>query len=341
MLAAVRALSSPPADVVDPGTGAPRFGSYRGPLPRVELGALAGGRLPRLRRLVREKRWMYAAISADPLLLGIAVVDLGYLANAFAFVFDRRAGRMVADHTALGPGPVASVNELAGAGHHARFAFAGNEVAIQRGLASSTYGVRVRMRDLRVDAELDASAAPDGISVIAPIAGGVVNTTEKRALLAVRGEASVGGHTTSLEGGFGGYDYTHGLLARHTAWRWAFAQGRTTGGEPVALNLVEGFVGEAECALWLGGDLHPLAEGRFSFDARDPEAPWQVRTADGSVDLRFQPGGAHREEKNFGIVASRFLQPMGVFSGTVRIPGRAPVELRDVLGVTEDQDVLW
>ena len=189
----MRELHPPPSEVVDPATRTARVGSFRGPLPRVELGALLGGRLPRLRRLLREKRWMYVAISAEPLLLGIAVVNLGYLANTFAFVFDRRAGRMVADRTALGPGAVASVNNLAGPGHHARFAFAGSEVAIQRGLASSTYGLRVRMRDLRVDAELDASAAPEAISVIAPIPGGIVNTTEKRALLAVRGEASIGG----------------------------------------------------------------------------------------------------------------------------------------------------
>lgn len=337
----MRELQAPPSEVVDPHTGAPNIGSYRGPLPRVALASLVRGRLPRLRRLVREKRWMYAAISADPLLLGIAVVDLGYLANTFAFVYDRAQGRMVADRTALGPGPVAAVNDLSGAGHHARFSFAGKEVAIQRGLASSTYAVRVRMGDLRVDAELDATAAPPPISVIAPVTRGIVNTTEKRALLAVRGEASVGGKSWKLDGGFGGYDYTHGLLARHTAWKWAFAQGRTTVGEPVALNLVEGFVGEAECALWLGDALHPLAEGRFEHDAARPEAPWRVRSADGAVDLRFEPGGAHSEQKNFGVVASRFLQPMGVFSGTVRVPGRDPVELRDVLGVTEDQDILW
>jgi hypothetical protein len=169
----------------------------------------------------------------------------------------------------------------------------------------------------------------------------VVNTTEKRALLAVRGEVKLAGTRHSLDGGLGGYDYTHGLLARRTAWRWAFAQGVARSGERVAFNLVEGFVGEPECALWAYGQLHPLAEGRFSFDAASPVSPWKVGTADGSVDLEFSPGGAHVEHKNFGVLASRFIQPMGVYRGTIRVDGHPPLELDEVLGVTEDQDILW
>ena len=47
--------------------------------------------------------------------------------------------------------------------------------------------------------------------------------------------------------GFGAYDYTSGILQRRTAWRWAFAMGRDTSGAPIAMNLVEGFMGEPAC----------------------------------------------------------------------------------------------
>jgi hypothetical protein len=104
------------------------------------------------------------------------------------------------------------------------------------------------------------------------------------------------------------------------------------------MNLVEGFVGEAECALWIDGALFPLAEGRFDFDAARPLQPWKVKTADGGADLRFEPGGIHEEHKNFGVIASRFVQPVGSFSGTIAVEGRGPIELDQVLGVVEDQD---
>ncbi len=49
----------------------------------------------------------------------------------------------------------------------------------------------------------------------------------------------------------------------------------------------------------------------------------------------------HAEEKNFGVIRSHFVQPVGTYAGTIRLPDRAPLELDGVLGVTEDQDVLW
>ena len=46
-------------------------------------------------------------------------------------------------------------------------------------------------------------------------------------------------------------------------------------------------------------------------------------------------------DKDFGVVKSHFVQPVGVYAGTIAVPGRAPLALDGVLGVTEDQDVLW
>ena len=43
---------------------------------------------------------------------------------------------------------------------------------------------------------------------------------------------------------------------------------------------------------------------------------------DGAVDLRLDPGGAHVERRNLGIVASRFIHPIGGFSGTLHVGGR-------------------
>ena len=62
--------------------------------------------------------------------------------------------------------------------------------------------------------------------------------------------------------------------------------------------------------------------------------------ADGAVKLRFVPIGAHREERDLKVVKSHFVQPVGLFRGTLEIEGRTHV-IEDVPGVTEDQDILW
>lgn len=333
----MRALTPPPDAVIDPVTRAPRTGSYRGPLPAVDLGPLRKGKLF---RITHHKRWMYVAIASEELFLGVAIAHIGYLANSFAFAYSKAERRMLVDRSALGPPFAGAVSGAAGGGFSASFRLGGASSRIERSPGAAHYAVDVQMKGLRVHARLDAAAAPPPIGVIAPVPGGVLNTTEKRALLAASGEVVADGKSYSLDGGLGGYDYTNGYLARHTTWRWAFALGRARTGERVGLNLVEGFVGEPECALWIDGELHPLAEGRFTFDRRQPLGPWRVATADGAVDLAFAPGGLHHEHKDYGILRSLFIQPVGTYSGTIEAAGKR-LELDGVLGVAEDQDMLW
>ena len=67
---------------------------------------------------------------------------------------------------------------------------------------------------------------------------------------------------------------------------------------------------------------------------------WSTRSADGEVDLEFEPGAEHTETRNLGLVRSRFAQPLGTFRGTLRVGDRT-LELDRCLGVVEDQDVVW
>jgi hypothetical protein len=333
----MRSLEPAPSTLLDD-RGQPRFGSYRGGLPTVDLGRMGRGGLY---ELTHRKRWIYVAIASEEVYLGVAAVHLGYLSTLFAFAFDRKAARVVVDRSLVAPPIGQIVADTAGEGCDVRVKSGASRISFRRARGASAYDLDVSVRDLSIRAQLESKGAPPPIGVVARIPGGVVNTTEKGALLDVRGEATLVGRRVTLDGALGGYDYTQGLLARRTSWRWAFALGRAKTGERVGLNLVEGFVGEPECAAWIDGELHPLAVGRFTFDPKKPLAPWQVRTDDGGVDLRFEPAGLHAEHKNFGVIASRFVQPVGTFSGTLAVQGRSPLELDRVLGVTEDQDVLW
>jgi hypothetical protein len=334
----MRELEKAPEAVVDASSGVPRWGSYRGEIAHVDLRSLERGRLW---TLARRKRWMYVCMTQESLWIATAVVDLGYAGNAFTFVYDGASRRMLAEHAAIGVPGALDVNDCAGEGHRARFRSKRASLAFERATGSSTYRIRVRTNQACIEADLDTTGAPPPIAAVARVRGGTVNVTQKRALLAARGEVRVAGTTIALDGALGAYDHTSGLLARHTAWKWGFAMGRASTGENVALNLVEGFVGEPECALWVDDALVPLREGRFDHDAEEPMNPWRVRTSDGAVDLAFAPGALHAERKNLGIVRSRFVQPVGVYGGRIQLEGRAPIEIESLLGVTEDQDVVW
>ena len=348
----MRTLSPAPPAFIDPATRAPALGSYAGPLPPIDLGgALAV-------RALRRKKWVYVALSSEEVWVALAVVRMGYATNAFAFVFDRASRRMLVDRTVLGPPRASEVADDPHApGVVARFGAGRTSIALERrpaagggagraseGGATAARGgpgvleLRARFADLDIDVSIDEAAAPPAISAIAELGPSLASATEKRALAPVRGSLVAHGRRVSLDGALGGYDYTHGLMPRHTRWRWAFAMGRAAGGAPVAFNVVKGFVGEAECAAFTSGGVFPLAEPRFDFDAGRPEAPWRV--AGEGIDLTFDVGAVHAQRTNLVLVRSRFLQPAGTFRGTIRIDGR-DVVLEGVPGVVEDQDVLW
>src|SRR5262249_30486309 len=116
--ALMRVLAPVPDAAIDPATGQPRFGSYRGGLPRVDLGPVAGGTL---RTIARRKRWLYFMMVSDDLLIALAVIRLGYASNVFAYAFDRRTLRMRATRSAIGPNFASEVGDTGGEGCVARF----------------------------------------------------------------------------------------------------------------------------------------------------------------------------------------------------------------------------
>ncbi len=325
----MRILTSPPAAVVAR-DGTIQSGSFRGALPRVDLKPLNKNLVY---RLTHQKRWVYLAIASDDLFVGVAVVDLGYVKSSFGFVYARDGG-MLADKSAIGHPVAGGVANGIDAGLAANFSSRGTRVEIVR--RGDALEVEAFFPEMELRARLATSVPHAPLSAIGPVPGGIVDATEKHALLPVTGEVVVRGVRRSLDGAVGGWDYTHGYLARHTRWRWGYLLGRTTRGDRVGMNLVEGFLGECECGVWINDTLHPVGEGRFAFDERDPLRPWKISSTDGAIDLTFEPGGMHSEKNDFKVVRSRFVQPVGLYRGKI-----LDHTVDGVLGVAEDQDVVW
>jgi hypothetical protein len=336
-LAAGATLGRAPAAVVDP-DGAPVVGAFAGHAGSVDWSALRGTwRRGRLWRAVHAKRWHYASIATGECVIAAAIIDIGWATSAFAYLFDRRSRKLLADLSWLGiPGLSARVSAGPGGavngGARSTFRTLGGSLALEEGPSG---GWRLRTRGkLAIDAELIVTPATATMGAIARIDGGVANCTHKTVCLGVRGEARAREERFLLDGGSAAIDHTNGLLARDTRWRWA-----STSGERIGLNLVEGFNGPVENMLWIDGRLHPVGTAEFTFRAEAPLEPWRVRTVDGRVDLTFTPEGARAEDKNLGIAISRYVQPIGIFRGTVRGDGD-PIDV-ELTGVTENHIARW
>ncbi|GMU59892.1 MAG: hypothetical protein AMXMBFR34_16550 [Myxococcaceae bacterium] len=348
---APRLPPAPPS--VDDG-GTPRFGTYEGTLDAVHLKNLRGSYQPNaLDKLRMHKKWLYGFLATREVLALWAVVDLGYTSNAFSLALDLTTQRVLADESYLGPPrPFVTVGDHPGPGLEVGFRRPDARLAASRRFGDERFHGSVRLGPslpfvrpkLAFTWELLAAGAAPPLTVIAPVEGGVVNVTQKWAGLLSFGQLEAGGRRFVLDGGVGGLDYTHGYLARRTSWRWAFVCGRLDDGTPFGINLVEGFNETRddvnENAVWLGQQLYPVGRARFAWNRSDPLDPWRVSTTDGKVDLTFKPLAAHRDFRDLKLVKSRFEQPVGLWSGTLKL-GDSAVRFENAAGVTEDQDVLW
>ncbi|GGY15895.1 DUF2804 domain-containing protein [Paludibacterium paludis] len=314
-------------------TGTPAFGMYEGIIPSLDWGPLALPSARRLTRRLHHKRWQYAAVSHDAFFLGMAVVDAGWTSAAFAYLFDYASGAVAASLSLDGI-PFMPVRIDKASFGDARFERAKRVIAMQR--RGSMLELVIRSEALRLDAAIELAGMPPVLASIAP-ANWAAHATLKTGALPAQGTVTAGDRQWRFDKASASLDRSDGLLARTTAWRWASAHRPGLG-----FNLQEGYMGDAENALWLDNRLYRLAAATFGFDAGDPLAPWTVRTADGLLDLVFEPCGARHENRDFFVAASRYVQPVGHFHGTVRDPlsGRT-LSVDRLAGVTEDHEARW
>ncbi len=331
---ATMTLPAAPHAVVDP-AGQVALGRFAGLAASIDWSALAP---PHRRgawwRRFHHKRWHYVALACEDVFCAVAIVDLGWTSTAFAYVFDRRAGQLLASLSQDGlPGLSASLAHHGGG--DSRFRFLGNRIGIAGG-ARGASGLTLRCGSLEIDAAFAPGAAPQLLAV-GTVAGGSVHATQKSPGLVLTGQVRVGGRAIALDGGVASVDYSNGLLARDTDWRWACAHRLDLG-----FNLQAGYFGANENALWLDGNIIPLGAAHFGFDPAEPMAPWHIHTDDGLLDLRFTPEGLRREDKDLLIAASKYVQPIGTFNGWVKPhAAAAAIAVEGLLGVTEDHHSRW
>lgn len=340
-----------PASALLDATGHLRSGAYRGapaslPLERAYapgLGPLAAA-APGRRRLrgLRRKTWRWVGVFQDDLVVSAAVADLGYLGLAWAYVAE--GGRLVERGWKA---PLAAGVRVGGPGAPSAALAPGRLVSMQT-VGANELTLTLELEQLRAGIDLRAAdpAGLDGLTVVSDTGKGAGRPggTVKRACLAAKGAVVLGDRRVVLDRAWAFVDWTQAYFPRRMSWWWAAGAGLASDGRPVGLNLCRGVhdepaAGTHENALWLDGV--PASLPAVSFLVGEGRTPWTIRSDDGAVDLAFEPAGERREATDLVLVASRYRQPYGHFSGTLRDGAGRTVRLDRLPGVTEHHDVTW
>jgi hypothetical protein len=335
-------LLPPPATLAAPGGGLlhGRWG-----------GALREDPLLLAPRAGRTRRWCYAAAGDDRVRVGAAVVVLGPLAVAFAWA--HVDGRTVSldRRVPLRRGTWVARTPAGGAGRHTadEVLLLGGDGSIELDLpldADGGYdGARPAPGDrtaerLRARVEVTADVTPLLLTTETP--GGGWNCTVKAAGTTVRGTVAVGDHEWTLSERAGGWrDWTSGRQDRTTVWRWAAAAGHASDGRRVGLNVGTGLnaAGDGEDVCWWDGVPVPLRVNTLRPRSEsDAAGAWEVGGP--GWHLSFEADGVRAKHERLPLVVSRYVQPIGTFTGTLPDPDGRPREVH-LTGVTEDHLAIW
>jgi hypothetical protein len=321
----------------------PNFGLYNAPITNLNLddfdyrtlGRLTGKLGAKAARLAK-KRWQYLGVFDERIVAGVAVVHLSYIGSTFAYVYDRQTRRLK-EINLIDPGAgktVFSKNSISGTSSL-------KTVSIENGESNV---IDVDAKGLKMKVQVDTPAGgfnPLAICVRNGLHG--FNYTHKAAGLVAKGYVEVDGERYDLgENALGVFDWTAGCAAKVTFWNWASAAGRLPDGRICGINFVSGIndMSFTENVVWVDGVPTKVDVAHFDYDSDNILGPWKITSNDGKVDLLFSPEGERRENQNFGVIASKFRQPFGSFSGTIKTE-KEELAVDSVYGFVEEHFVRW
>lgn len=281
------------------------------------------------RRRTERKAWIYLGVFSRDFYAGMAIVDAGYLASAFSYIYIPSEKFFVEDKQTL------------------PFGFSsGFDATLSDTWRLGPYEILPTEKkiifNMRGQFDLTASFTlkKNGLSTVAPSDQlRPFHFTYKEMALNVEGEFVSGSRRHKFSGDYGILDYSKGYPPRRTEWNWLSMVGKTESGKSLAVNLVDKFNEGIENALWLDDKPMGLSTAHFHYIRPADKSIWRILTRDNVFEARFRPFGARSENLNAGLLQSKFVQPYGIFDGQVKIDGAT--ERFTGYGVTEDHLALW
>ena len=310
-----------------------QLGVYRTPFELAEMSKRGWKRF-------RLKEWHYLSFTTDDWFVAVGLVQLGYVANLFAYAVDRMHSARVREYGALSP-------------LGAALSFAPSSVRGQTAWQSRSASVCIEANE-GWDVTLDMPLGPerlrgrahiearDSLAMLHRLGPSRVAYTHKAAGWPVSGALDLGGRSIRLDGALGASDWTRSQASRITEWKWASLSALLTDGTPIGLNLSAQVYDDerghsVENAFWVDGEVRRLSGVTFEVPSRPQTQRWRIHSIHGDeVDLDFEPLGAREEHTNFGIVRTDFVQPYGKFAGRVR--GH---QIDGAFGVVETHLSVW
>lgn len=330
-------------------TSLPEFGTYSGEIEEFPLNDYKFRNIfYNLFKHLRAKRWRFTGVFSPEIVIGIAVVDTGYIGTSFTYVYDRETGE-IAEYTGMSLlGRACNITDNLSKGK-AVFNQGKNLISMDWDLKKGIEEIKISLqtKSNRIEADikvLEDIKVNEPHQVTFPTFKNKFAFTHKIAGLSAIGSIKCNEKTYHLnkDYSFAAIDHTLGYHDYNWEWLWSSLSGLSEDGRIIGLNLVAPITHKTinENVLWIDGKKFVLGESDFE-NKKNIMGIWKIKTKNKMVDLRFEPLKVRSETINIGIIKSKFAQPIGLYNGHFLLPDGEKIYIKDQIGIAEEHFARW
>ncbi len=292
----------------------------------------------------------YVGIFTESFAVGFAGINLGYLSDCFAFLYDYKKGKIFEMDIKL---PKNFLNFPANPDeYNINFKFGKTNMSIKKSHESGILDINAVFKGkLEIHGTFKYSLkSHNPLRVLNPSCGdgNLFTFTEKCSpILPEKLEIKYEGTPLEfdIKKTYALYDWSGGYLNRRTNWYWSAMCGRsnskTTIGANFAALVNESFF--SENAFWINNKRTRVQRCIYDFDPIDPYlTPWHIWSEDKKVDIIFHPENERKDRVNAGPIAKTiFRQFFGTYEGKLTPDTGKPVKFKDIRGLGEIHRAVW
>lgn len=308
-----------------------------------------GQSLPAWRKRLAFKQFQFISLQSDHIMVGVALVDLGWAGHGFFYIHDRISGETFETHvtTPLGLGARLDLTPKKG-----RSRFDAGGLCVQ--LDQSSTGRRLKVE---VDHKTVLSAWLDEryvqpLALCSPTGANGWTYTQKSTALAVDGwldwqeqrivlgDGNAKTGTGKCQPWLAATDDSCGFLRHETAWHWLSVSVCLADGRRLGINLASGVNDSfgSENTIWVDGQ--PIELPPVLFHQAD-QGLWQLRSANDAIQLTVKTGWRRHESVNARVVGSHFSQWVAMINGQIKAPSGQVYVLAETMGLLEQHYARW